>query len=278
MYYSPFKITDIIISSIKENDEQEKPLTKEVQVEISGPLKRICIIIIFIHTHTTHATTNHTPFEVVYGRKRKIPLDLVMENETEQMKKFMMEDMVMLNQPQMKKGLSKKLSPKWDGPYIIQDKLGPENYKIKKYNQPNSNSKSVHHNRLKRFFGSHFSQIDDSVFFYQSKNNKNLVKRRKHKKIVRAKINKNLYKTSETQQRNEVQNKQQEFLVNSSESVQESADEDDETFKPNHYFQAKLNGSNNQPDDSQNQPRLSKRKTKPVDRLKYIVNLLKNIL
>ncbi|CAF1066299.1 unnamed protein product [Brachionus calyciflorus] len=182
---------------------------------------------------------------------------------------YKVEDMVMLNQPQMKKGLSKKLSPKWDGPYIIQDKLGTVNYKIKKYNQPNSKPKLVHHNRLKRFFGSHFIKIDDSVVFDQSKNNQNLVKRRKHKKIVRAKINRNLDKTPETQQSNEVQNEQQEFLVDSSESVQESADEDDETFKPNHYFRAKLNGSNNQPDDSQNQPRRSKRKTKPVDRLKY---------
>ncbi|CAF1082153.1 unnamed protein product [Brachionus calyciflorus] len=40
IYYSPFKITDIIISSIKESDEQEKPLTKEVQVEICFGRKR----------------------------------------------------------------------------------------------------------------------------------------------------------------------------------------------------------------------------------------------
>ncbi|CAF0854467.1 unnamed protein product [Brachionus calyciflorus] len=114
----------------------------------------------------------------------------------------------MLNQPQMKKGLSKKLSPKWDWSYIIQDKLGAVNYKIKKYNKQNSKPKLGHNNCLKRFYGSHFSQIDDS-------------------KIVRAKINRNLDKTPETQQSNEVQNEQQEFLVNSS-------DEDDETFRPNH--------------------------------------------
>ncbi|CAF1054648.1 unnamed protein product [Brachionus calyciflorus] len=37
----------------------------------------------YAYNTSTHATINHTPFEVVYGRKPKIPLDLVMENETE---------------------------------------------------------------------------------------------------------------------------------------------------------------------------------------------------
>ena len=37
----------------------------------------------YAYNTSTHATTNHTPFEVIYGRKPKIPLDLVMENETE---------------------------------------------------------------------------------------------------------------------------------------------------------------------------------------------------
>ncbi|CAF0854487.1 unnamed protein product [Brachionus calyciflorus] len=37
----------------------------------------------YAYNTSTYATTNHTPFEVVYGRKTKIPLDLVMENETE---------------------------------------------------------------------------------------------------------------------------------------------------------------------------------------------------
>ncbi|CAF0910711.1 unnamed protein product [Brachionus calyciflorus] len=228
---------------------------------------------------STNGTTNHTPFEVVYGRKPKISLDLVIENETEtneeiyelaetdkeslvvkilvdelqeklrevyknveQNRDYMVEksriqndrnikpveykveDMlkhVMLKQPRMKKGLSKKLSPKWDCPYIIQDKLGPVNYKIKK--------------------------------------------------IKSAKFKANIDKTPDTRKSNEVQNEQQEFLINSSESVKESTDDDDETFKPNHFFQALLNGSNNQPDDSQNQPHIlrSKRITKPVDRFKY---------
>ena len=35
----------------------------------------------FAYNTSTHATTNYTPYEVVYGRKPKIPLDLIIENE-----------------------------------------------------------------------------------------------------------------------------------------------------------------------------------------------------
>ena len=37
----------------------------------------------YAYNTSTHATTNHTPFEVVYGRKPKISLDLIIENEAE---------------------------------------------------------------------------------------------------------------------------------------------------------------------------------------------------
>ena len=225
----------------------------------------------YAYNTSTHATTNHTPFEVVYGRKPKIPLDLIIEDEkndeiyeldessqgsivvklfvgdlqeklrevyknVEKNRDFMVDksriqhdrkikpveykidDMVMLNQPQIKKGLSKKLSPKWEGPFIIQERVGPVNYKIKRFNQPKSEQKLVHHNRLKRFFGPYVKSHEE---FNSNKD-----------------------------------------MVSQSESVLESTEDEDETFQPKHYFQKKIS-------NRQNHLRRSKRSIKPVDRLGY---------
>ena len=144
------------------------------------------------------------------------------------------------------------------------------------FNQPKSKQKLVHHNRLKRFFGKCFKTTDDAVIEEQVKPKKNLVKSKGKTKVVKAKTNKKRSKQVNTtdhsdkgQASNKAPDNTNKVLVNPSESVQESTDEEDVSFKPNHYLQAKLKGSENQPSGSQYQPRRSKRQTKPVDRLKF---------
>ena len=137
----------------------------------------------YAYNTSTHATTNHTPYEILFGRQPKIPLDLVMNNDTSQnlvdlpdvdnlsqdevMVKFYVDelkdklhdvykivaqnrdvkvdksriyhdrnikpgiyevgDLVLFNKPLIKKGQSKKLAYKWEGPFSIVEKVGPVN-------------------------------------------------------------------------------------------------------------------------------------------------------
>lgn len=161
----------------------------------------------FAYNSSTHATTNFTPYEIVYGRPPKIPIDLIVQendsfggegddihsySENQEVNFYVKElkekfrsvykcvqentnskveksklyydrnlkpmdykkgDLVLLNIPKIKPGLSKKLAPKWEGPFEILERVGPVNYKIKKVNHAKAKVKLVHHNRLKKFFG-----------------------------------------------------------------------------------------------------------------------------
>ncbi|RNA32386.1 Retrovirus-related Pol poly from transposon [Brachionus plicatilis] len=130
----------------------------------------------------------------MFGRQQKIPLDLVINDDTSQnpvdlpdvdnlsqdvvMVKFYVEelkekqhevykyhdrnikpvtyevgDLVLLNKLLIKKGQSKKLAPKWEGPFSIVEKVGQVNYKIKKVGPAKPKVKLVHHNRLKKYHG-----------------------------------------------------------------------------------------------------------------------------
>ena len=147
----------------------------------------------FAYNTSKHTTTNRTPYEVMFGRQPKIPIDLICDLSTEEEQvnipeldgisqeelvvkvyvqelreyltevfksvqdtrdikveksriyhdrnlkpvEYRMDDLVLLNKPQVKKGQSKKLSPKWEGPYIIMEKVGPVNNKIKRTGQQN---------------------------------------------------------------------------------------------------------------------------------------------
>ncbi|RNA12853.1 Retrovirus-related Pol poly from transposon [Brachionus plicatilis] len=163
----------------------------------------------YAYNTSTHATTNHRPYEIMFGRQPKIPLDLVINDDTSQnsvdlpnvdnlsqdvvMVKFYVDelkeklhevykcvaqnrdvkveksriyhdlnikpvtyevgDLVLLNKPLIKKGKSKNMAPKWEGPFSIVEKVGQVNYKIKKVGPARPKVKLVHHNRLKRYHG-----------------------------------------------------------------------------------------------------------------------------
>ncbi|RMZ98909.1 Transposon Ty3-G Gag-Pol poly [Brachionus plicatilis] len=49
--------------------------------------------------------------------------------------------------------LAKKLAHKWEGPFVIVKKLNALNYQVRCAKNPKARARTVHHNRLKRFFG-----------------------------------------------------------------------------------------------------------------------------
>jgi hypothetical protein len=156
------------------------------------------------------------------------------------------EDLVLLNKPQVKKGQSKKLAPKWEGPFKIVEKVGQVNYRIKRLNQPKSKIKLVHHNRLKRFFGNYSNVLDDSVIEEPTQNPKTTKKRVRSNraKVVRSRVKKHLnnqlgetIQTPTSEPENSARSTQLEENSNtvdeSSESAPESA-EVVEQFEPLH--------------------------------------------
>jgi hypothetical protein len=63
---------------------------------------------------------------------------------------YVIGDKVWLLNSEKKKGSSPKLAKAWKGPYVVIDKIGPVNYKIK---MPNAKKRTiVHVNRLKKCF------------------------------------------------------------------------------------------------------------------------------
>ena len=108
----------------------------------------------------------------------------------------------MLNVPKVKQGLSKKLAPKWEGPFLVIEKVGPVNYKIKKVNQQKAKIKLVHHNSLKRFFGKLVERVNEDESSNAENDNQNQAKPRKKRK--KKNINDKQLQTNGSQVLNEV--------------------------------------------------------------------------
>ncbi|CAF0929655.1 unnamed protein product [Brachionus calyciflorus] len=302
----------------------------------------------FAYNTSTHATTNYTPYEVMFGRAQKIPLDLVIEenlvngegvltandnnnqdnnydeatkvdfyvkelkekflevyncvqnNTDSKVKKtkfyhdrnlkpndYKVDELVMLNVPKIKQGLSKKLAPKWEGPFFVLEKIGPVNYKIKKANQLKAKIKLVHHNRLKRFFGkladkTNDAESSDEEKETQGKNQpkskrKNKTKNDKQSQPIGSQLRDGNSRSdnihfqnngNQTQNVTEdcpvpsVQSQKTNNSIQEKFSGDESESSEDETFNPNNYLTRKM----------ATEPlnlRKSTRTRKPVDRLKY---------
>ncbi|CAF0881273.1 unnamed protein product [Brachionus calyciflorus] len=145
----------------------------------------------FAYNTAVHATMGIRPFEIVYGRQPKLPIDLlfpttnldfnltadayaskvqthllkcydlVEKHSQSKVNKFKFyadrhvrpasyvtgERVSLLNESK-KKGISKKLSRKWSGPYTIIEKLNENNYKLRP--EKPGKKKLVHVNRLKK--------------------------------------------------------------------------------------------------------------------------------
>ena len=147
----------------------------------------------FAYNTAVHHTTGVTPFEVIYGRKPKLPVDLlfpapdldlnldllsyaskvradllrcyetVAQNADVKVSRFKfyadrnvrpfgyaLGDRVYLLKQANKKGVSKKLSHKWKGPFTVVEVLSENNYLIRA--DANQKKQLVHANRLKRCF------------------------------------------------------------------------------------------------------------------------------
>ncbi|RNA38462.1 Retrovirus-related Pol poly from transposon [Brachionus plicatilis] len=158
----------------------------------------------FAYNTAVHATTGLTPFEVVYERKPKLPVDLMFPTPNLELNlsvdsyatkvqqhllkcyelvertsgsrihkfKFYADrnvrpadytvgDRVWLLNDAKKKGVSKKLSRRWTGPYTVIEKMSDINYRI----PPDSKGKKklVHVNRLKKCNSPPKGKLYDSV-------------------------------------------------------------------------------------------------------------------
>ena len=69
--------------------------------------------------------------------------------------------LVLLFNPQRKKGLSPNLQTHWDGPYKVIKKLNDVVYRIQKYKSPRAKIKVVHLERLAPYGRGDFEPIRD---------------------------------------------------------------------------------------------------------------------
>ena len=145
--------------------------------------------ITFAYRCSKHSTTGLKPFEVMYGRKPVLPVDLqYAENEKDEdntyesikkkleeikekvykrtqaaqksqkkqyekrlvFKPYNVNERVWLFNPVNKPGLSPKLAMKWYGPFTIVEKLSDITYKLIHDNQ--KTQRTVHFNRLKKCY------------------------------------------------------------------------------------------------------------------------------
>lgn len=62
----------------------------------------------------------------------------------------------------VKKVLSKKLAEKWEGPFVVVEKVSDVNYAIRQQHNIKAKIQITHHKRLKRLFGNPGRQIPDT--------------------------------------------------------------------------------------------------------------------
>ena len=154
--------------------------------------------IVYARNTSIHASTSDSPYEMVYGRKPSLipqtpqeiqlcseyvhKLDLIKRRiETEAVKRikkgrrrrgeafkekknyeFHVGDLVLITNEANHPSLSKKLEPKFIGPYRIERTVGTRNYMIKKVDGPYQ--KVVHHCRI----GSNLIITNDNKLVYLS--------------------------------------------------------------------------------------------------------------
>jgi hypothetical protein len=141
----------------------------------------------FAYRTSIHSSTNMSPYEVMYGRKAVLPIDLqfgLKETEAQnyydqlkprlevikekvykricaakvsqkkqhdknvRFKEYKVGEYVWLYNPAYKTGTTPKLMSKWKGPYEIIEKLSAQSYRLSV--GETKRSQVIHHNRLKR--------------------------------------------------------------------------------------------------------------------------------
>ena len=143
----------------------------------------------YAYNTAVQRTNEYTPYEVMFGRKlntpfkllqakKNLPEDVYLANQVRERqlmeeviaknqalartreketydkksgKTFEVGEQIMLFNPAVKLGGSKKFSPHYKGPYVINKKLGETNYVLKPLKE-GLREETVHQNRLKRSF------------------------------------------------------------------------------------------------------------------------------
>lgn len=130
-----------------------------------------------------HASTQYSPYQIVFGRQPNLPIDILFDIPTipylensqkirDQVKEnilkaqnqyasqynakrvekdYPINSKVMIADTMPKPGMSRKLSPKFMGPYRIVKQISPLHYKLTNIRLPSNKSIIVHVNRMKPF-------------------------------------------------------------------------------------------------------------------------------
>ena len=128
---------------------------------------KLCPMAQFVHNSTPSETTKYTPNQIMYGRECVMPSNVktainkdvftsyddfvkrlshnlrqmheiaaknlvIGKEKNKQIYDRKINEVVFLQVDNVRQGRSKKLGPQWSGPFIIMEKLGDTNYKIKK--------------------------------------------------------------------------------------------------------------------------------------------------
>jgi hypothetical protein len=135
----------------------------------------------YAYNTSVHETIGLTPFEVMFGRKPRIPIDLFYPNTNEMNRPVIEEsktiqladvqnklsissvsndqsidvlgDLMLVNHPELKKGLARSLAPRYNGPFKIVGKYKNGcDYLIRENGHPRARVKQIHRNRLIAYF------------------------------------------------------------------------------------------------------------------------------